>query len=264
MLKIIIIAHLAFIIFISLFCLIFRFVNPPFTAIMLYRNIFYHYRIKPVAFVRLSNIPAPMRWMVLRLEDSNFYTHFGIDLGAISGAIQRDRAFGRLYFGGSTITQQLSRTIFLTPDKSFFRKYLEAITALDMNIIIPKNRVLELYFNYAEWGKGIFGVQRASWYYYDKSLSSLNYDEMARLCVILSSPIRYNPYNFSGRLILMQRYSALVGPDSTNTNQDITLSEFYTNNIITNNADTNITLPQENFPDPGQQLQTDATAASGT
>ena len=119
------------------------------------RKFFYHYRIAPVSFIPLARIPSGIRYMALALEDSTFYKNNGIDISAISSAYKEDRAMKRMYFGASTITQQLSRTLFLTPDKSFLRKYLEAITALEMNTLIPKNRVLELYLNYAEWGKGI-------------------------------------------------------------------------------------------------------------
>ena len=100
--------------------------------------------------------------MFVYLEDHQFYTHHGIDLEAVRTAYERNKRAGTLAFGGSTITQQLTRTLFLTPHKNYLRKYLEALLSLELDLLLPKDRIMELYLNHIEWGSGIFGVGTAA------------------------------------------------------------------------------------------------------
>ena len=103
---------------------------------------------------------------MIRLEDYRFYSHHGVDLGAIRDAWMINSSIGRTAVGGSTIPMQLARNLFLTPRKTYLRKYVEALIALEMSLVLPKDRILELYLNVIEWGKGIFGIGAASAYYF--------------------------------------------------------------------------------------------------
>jgi len=202
--------HLLFILSTSLCLYVFKYVNPGATTLMLYRKYLYNYKIQTPRYIPLSNIPNKIQTMTIKVEDGDFYHHRGIIPGAIKNAWKLNQQFGEPVYGGSTITMQTARTLFLVPEKSYFRKYLEAIIALEMEIILGKDRILELYFNYAEWGKGIFGIEAASRYYYRKGVRSINTDQAIRLVTLLSSPIRYGPYNFQRNGILRSRYNYLV------------------------------------------------------
>ena len=155
--------------------------------------------------------------MVVRLEDYRFYTHHGVDLGAISDAWMINSSIGRTAVGGSTIPMQLARNLFLTPRKTYFRKYLEAIIAVEMVTILPKDRILELYLNYIEWGKGIFGIGAASAYYFKTGVGGLGLDELRRLATIITNPLRYDVQTFHKSAQMSQRYSYLLSrfPDPT-------------------------------------------------
>lgn len=162
-------------------------------------------------FIPLNRIPKSVVKMVVIAEDCNFYRHNGIDLEGIMIAIEKNLKIGNMkYYGGSTISQQVARTMFLLPEKSFFRKYLELIITLEMELILGKDRIIELYLNYAEWGKGIFGISSASKYFFKKGIHSLSFEEAARLVAILPNPRIYSPFSNSrlvqNRVDLIRRY----------------------------------------------------------
>jgi monofunctional glycosyltransferase len=184
--------------------------NPPFTALMVWRDLTGHQVPHPVRFVPLRQIPRVARSMIIRLEDYRFYSHHGVDLGALREAWMINSSIGRTAVGGSTIPMQLARNLFLTPRKTYLRKYLESMIALEMSTIIPKDRLLELYLNYIEWGKGIFGIGAASAYYYKTGVGGLGLDEMRRLATIITNPLRYDVLTFSRSAQMTQRYAYLV------------------------------------------------------
>lgn len=190
--------------------------NPPVNSLMIYRKLVYNYRIKPVHYVPLKRIPKDLTAMLIRLEDCNFFRHFGLDPVAIRDAVSLNLKLKKRYAGGSTIDQQLARTLFLYPKKTYVRKYLEMLIALEMNLFMSKDRILELYLNSVEWGKGVFGIQAASYYYFNKGVAELDRDEMMRLVTILPSPVKYNPTNFMDLPIMNQRYSFLKAVDESN------------------------------------------------
>ena len=185
-------------------------VNPGVTALMVWRGATVHQKAERVRFVPLHRIPLVARRMVIRLEDYRFYSHLGIDLGAIRDAYLVDRALGYPLYGGSTIPQQLARNLFLTPRKTYFRKYSEALIAIEMDLLMPKNRILELYLNCIEWGKGTFGIGAASLSVYGASVSSLGLDQMRRLATIITNPLRYSVQTFSGSRQMEERYAYLL------------------------------------------------------
>jgi monofunctional biosynthetic peptidoglycan transglycosylase len=130
---------------------------------------------------------------VLIAEDDNFWRHEGFDYEAIQKAIEKDLKARRFKFGGSTVSQQLARNLYLSPAKSLFRKIREALITWRMEKVLSKKRILELYLNVVEWGEGIFGVEAASRHYYGKPSSELTPQEAARLAAILPNPRKYSP-----------------------------------------------------------------------
>jgi monofunctional glycosyltransferase len=183
--------------------------NPPVTALMVYRALTVGQKSQPIRFVPLRQIPRVARLMTIRLEDYHFYQHRGVDLGALREAWQINAAIGRTAVGGSTIPMQLARNLFLTPRKTYFRKYVESVIALEMDFIMPKDRILELYLNCIEWGKGIFGIGAASSYYYKAGVGGLGLDELRRLVTIITNPLRYNVETFYKSAQMAQRYAFL-------------------------------------------------------
>ncbi|OQA64068.1 MAG: Penicillin-binding protein 1F [Spirochaetes bacterium ADurb.Bin269] len=147
--------------------------------------------------------------MIIRVEDGTFYQHHGVLPAAIKHAWKLNKNLGKPVYGGSTITMQTARTLFLVPEKSYLRKYLEVIIAFEMEWILGKDRIFELYLNNAEWGKGVYGIEAASYYHYKKSVSKLSTEQAIRLVTLLSSPIKYGPYNLNKNAILAQRYAYL-------------------------------------------------------
>jgi monofunctional biosynthetic peptidoglycan transglycosylase len=171
--------------------------NPEKTAFMEYREKGWREKGKKVKvyqiWVPLSNISPYLMKAVLIAEDDNFWRHEGFDYEAIQKAIERDLKDKKFRFGGSTISQQLARNLYLSPEKSFLRKIREAFITWRMEKALSKRRILELYLNSAEWGEGVFGVEAASRRYYGKSSSELTPQEAARLAAVLPNPRRYNP-----------------------------------------------------------------------
>jgi monofunctional biosynthetic peptidoglycan transglycosylase len=171
--------------------------NPPKTALMEYREKESKEKGKKFrmnqTWVPLSNISPYLVKAVLIAEDDKFWSHEGFDYEAIQKALEKDMKAGRFKFGGSTISQQLARNLYLSPAKNPLRKMREAIITWRMEKVLPKRRILELYLNLVEWGNGIFGVEAASRHYYGKPSSELTPQEAARLATVLPNPRKYNP-----------------------------------------------------------------------
>lgn len=137
-------------------------------------------------------ISPHLRRAVLASEDDRFYLHFGIDFEEIENAMERARR-GRRLRGASTITQQVAKNIFLWEGRSFVRKGYEAWLAIVLEICLPKERILDLYLNLAEWGDGVFGAEMAARTHFRKPAKALTRDEAARLAAILPAPRRWSP-----------------------------------------------------------------------
>jgi len=171
--------------------------NPPKTALMEYREKESKEKGKKFrmnqTWVPLSNISPYLVKAVLIAEDDKFWSHEGFDYEAIQKALEKDMKAGRFKFGGSTISQQLARNLYLSPAKNPLRKMREAIITWRMEKVLPKRRILELYLNLVEWGNGIFGVEAASRHYYGKPSSELTPQEAARLAAVLPNPRKYSP-----------------------------------------------------------------------
>ena len=171
--------------------------NPPKTALMEYREKELKEKGKKFrmnqTWVPLPNISPYLVKAVLIAEDDKFWIHEGFDYEAIQKALEKDMKAGRFKFGGSTISQQLARNLYLSPTKNPLRKMREAIITWRMEKILSKRRILELYLNLVEWGNGIFGVEAASRHYYGKPSSQLTPQEAAKLAAVLPNPREYNP-----------------------------------------------------------------------
>jgi len=131
---------------------------------------------------------------VLISEDDKFWSHEGFDYEAMQKAIEKDIKAKKFKLGGSTISQQLAKNLYLSPSKNPLRKIREAIITWRMERALSKKRILELYLNVAEWGdRGIFGIEAASRKYYGKSAAELAPEEASRLASVLPNPRKFNP-----------------------------------------------------------------------
>jgi len=171
--------------------------NPKKTALMEYREKASKEKRKPLRVYQVwtpfSKISPYLVKAVLIAEDDKFWRHEGFDYEAIQKALEKDLKAKKFKFGGSTITQQLARNLYLSPEKSMLRKISEAIITWRMEQTLSKKRILELYLNVVEWGDGIFGAEAASRHYYGKPSSELTPEEAARLASVLPNPRKYNP-----------------------------------------------------------------------
>lgn len=174
------------------FILILRWVNPPFTSFTLQEN-WKELNAEPYdlseEWVSYEKIPENIKWAVIASEDQRFWEHSGIDMVAITKAMEENEEGGRLR-GASTISQQVAKNLFLWSGKSYFRKGLEAGITLSIEAFWPKERILEVYLNIAEFGPGVFGIGKASTFFFNKDASELTNDEAARMAVVLPNPKR--------------------------------------------------------------------------
>ena len=145
----------------------------------------------------LDKISPYLVQAVVVSEDDKFWSHKGFDFEAIKTALGKDIRNKTWRYGGSTITQQLAKNLFLSPSKNPIRKIREVILTWRLESKLSKKRILELYLNVVEWGAGIFGAEAASQRYYGKPASDLSPQEAAHLAVVLPSPRRYNPLSGS-------------------------------------------------------------------
>lgn len=167
-------------------------VNPPFTAFTLQEDWIrldkerYNLRTE---WVDNPDIPNHMKWAVIASEDQRFYEHSGLDLEAIETAVKEYKR-GEDLRGASTITQQVAKNLFLWPAQSYLRKGIEAGIAVTIDFIWPKDRIMEVYLNIAEFGPGLYGIGKASKELYGRDASQLQPVESARLATVLPNPKR--------------------------------------------------------------------------
>lgn len=143
--------------------------------------------------VRLGDLPRALPQAVLATEDRRFYDHFGIDIWGLARAMVANVRAGRIVQGGSTITQQVAKNLFLTPDRNLKRKIQEVMLALWLENKFSKDQILELYLNRVYLGAGTYGVDAASRKYFGKPVTDINTWQSAMLAGLLKAPSRYNP-----------------------------------------------------------------------
>jgi monofunctional biosynthetic peptidoglycan transglycosylase len=172
--------------------------NPVKTAFMSYREKEWEregkkYKITQ-KWVPLRSISPYLVKAVLIGEDDKFWSHEGFDYEALQKAVEKDIKAKKFKLGGSTISQQLAKNLYLSPSKNPLRKIREAIITWRMERALSKKRILEIYLNVAEWGdRGVFGIEAAARKYYGKSAAALAPEEACRLASVLPNPRKFNP-----------------------------------------------------------------------
>jgi monofunctional biosynthetic peptidoglycan transglycosylase len=183
-----------------------RWVDPPTTVVHVERRVESWFGSKAYVeryeFVPLRQISPDLQHAVIAAEDGRFYQHHGFDWQAMEIAAEGDME-GRRIRGGSTITQQLVKNLFFGTERSLLRKGAEASLVPVAELVLAKQRLLELYLNEVEWGPGVYGAEAASEYYFHTPARRLGRGEAAELAAILPAPLTRRP----GR---MARYSGLI------------------------------------------------------
>ncbi len=163
-------------------------------------------RTRPVAigpanpdFVPLGSLPAYLVRAVLASEDAGFYAHHGFDLHEVQDALSRAGERPRLR-GASTITQQLAKNLYLSPERTLVRKAREAMATIALEASVGKRRLLEIYLNLAEWGPGVYGIGQAARHWFGKDARDLSPKEAAFLASVIPNPVRYEMYRRRGAL----------------------------------------------------------------
>jgi monofunctional biosynthetic peptidoglycan transglycosylase len=172
-------------------------VHPPVTMVMLQQTAGRLASGERPWWPRHSPMPRDkisplLRRAVLASEDDRFYLHHGIDFEEIDKALERRKRGGRLR-GASTLSQQVAKNVFLWNGRSYLRKGLELYVTVWLELLVPKERILDLYLNLAEWAPGVYGAEEAARVHFGKSARTLGRDESARLAAILPSPRRWSP-----------------------------------------------------------------------
>jgi monofunctional biosynthetic peptidoglycan transglycosylase len=153
----------------------------------------------------LGRISPHLQRAVIVAEDASFYQHYGFDWEGLQEAFTHNWEQGKLRRGGSTITQQLAKNLYLSSEKTLLRKAREALIAWEIERCLPKQRILELYLNVAEWGHGVFGAEEAARHHFEKSADELTEDEAALLAALLPSPRRHDPIQHPSVLVKRQQ-----------------------------------------------------------
>jgi monofunctional biosynthetic peptidoglycan transglycosylase len=156
-------------------------------------------------FVPLDSISPYLQKAVIAGEDAGFYFHPGFDVRAIAEALEVNQKRNKTMFGASTITQQLAKNLFLSNERSWERKFKEFAYTLLMEKYLGKDRILELYLNYAQWGQNIFGCEEAAQYFYKKPCSKLSIDQSINLAAMLASPGKHHPEMKESRFMRERR-----------------------------------------------------------
>ncbi|MBI1207529.1 MAG: monofunctional biosynthetic peptidoglycan transglycosylase [Azospirillum sp.] len=169
----------------------YRFVDPPVTGLMLIRQA-EGAPPRRQDWMPLARISHHLADAVVAAEDGRFCDHGGFDWEAISAALAHNETGGRLH-GGSTISQQTAKNAFLWPERSWLRKGLEVWFTVLIEAFWPKRRILEVYLNIVEWGRGVYGAEAAARAHFGKPAAALSAPEAALLAVVLPSPRRWSP-----------------------------------------------------------------------
>lgn len=164
-------------------------------------------------WVELKYVNRDLLYAVVMAEDARFYQHQGIDYNALLDAMVANIKKGETRFGGSTLSQQTVKNLFLTQQQSYFRKLQEAVITRDLERHFSKNEIIELYLNMAEFGPDLYGVKDASLYYFNKKPADLNAAEGAWLALMLPSPRRYHYTLYQNRNVtpaLKRKYQNIL------------------------------------------------------
>lgn len=200
--------------------------NPAETALMRQRSREAEDERKPLKIVQswipMSRLPRHVIDAVVVAEDGLFFSHGGVDWFEVRESIEKNIQERKVARGGSTITQQLAKNLYLSTSKDPVRKLKELVITLLMEAKLDKNRILEIYLNVIEWGRGIFGIEAASRAYFGKSAAGLTLDEATRLAAVIPSPLKHRPdqesrYVLRRKAIVLNRMAArrMAGRETT-------------------------------------------------
>ncbi len=193
---------------------LYRWLNPAESAFMARERARIE-KVRPGAglkyvWVDYGSISPYLKRAVIAAEDARFIEHEGVDWEAIQKALEANRKRGHPARGGSTISQQLAKNLFLSPERTYLRKGQELVITYMIEALWDKRRILEVYLNVAEWGDGVFGAEAAARHYFRTSASRLGAEESARLAVMLPRPKFYDRNRsseyLSQRAATIQRY----------------------------------------------------------
>jgi len=159
-------------------------------------------------WVPYERISRNLKRAIIASEDANFVNNNGYETDAILQAWEKNKARGKIVAGGSTITQQLARNLFLSRQKSYLRKGQELIITWMLELLLDKQRIFEIYLNSVEWGNGVYGAQAAARYYYRTSAAQLTAWQSARLAVMLPRPKYFDQHR--GSAYLAQRAAVIA------------------------------------------------------
>ncbi|WP_324779513.1 monofunctional biosynthetic peptidoglycan transglycosylase [Thiobacillus sedimenti] len=161
-------------------------------------------------WVPYDRISIHLKRAIVAAEDAKFLTHEGFDVEGIQAAVEKNLKKGRLVAGGSTISQQLAKNLFLSGERSFIRKGQEAIITLMIEATWSKRRILEVYLNVIEWGNGIYGAEAAARRYYKVPAAALGPEQAARLAAMVPNPRWYENHRssraYQKRVVVISRY----------------------------------------------------------
>ena len=207
------------VLFSVIWVLAYRFINPPITLLMIQRNWERKANDKPgkieKKWVKFDDISDNMKRAAVSAEDQLFLQHMGFDINAIEKAYANNTK-GKKMRGGSTISQQTAKNVFLWSSRSFVRKGFEAYFTLLIELLWSKERILEVYLNVIEMGDGIYGAEAAAQAYYGKSCNQMSKGEASLLAACFPNPIRWTPNKSTGyirhRQYLIMRNMRRLGP----------------------------------------------------
>ncbi|MGY3055353.1 monofunctional biosynthetic peptidoglycan transglycosylase [Pedobacter sp. UYEF25] len=196
-----------------------KFINPPITLLMVLRNVERKSAGKPFKlekhWVKFDDISDNMKRAAVSAEDQLFLKHMGFDVKALEKAYKSNEK-GKKIKGGSTISQQTAKNVFLWPGRSYIRKGFEAYFTVLMELFWSKERILEVYLNVIEMGDGIYGAEAASQTYFNRSAGDLTKNQAALIAACFPNPIRWTPKNATPYILhrqyLILRNMKRLGP----------------------------------------------------
>lgn len=158
-------------------------------------------------WVPYQRISPHLKRAVVAAEDDKFVDHEGFDWEGMQKALEKNQRKGRVVAGGSTISQQLAKNLFLSASKTPLRKLQEAVITVMIEVLWDKRRILEVYLNSVEWGQGVFGAEAAARRYYGSTAAALGAEQAARLAVMLPAPRKFEKNPYSG---YMNKHTGLI------------------------------------------------------
>ncbi|MEO7726856.1 MAG: monofunctional biosynthetic peptidoglycan transglycosylase [Burkholderiales bacterium] len=168
-------------------------------------------------WVPYNRIAISLKRAIIAAEDAKFLEHDGFDWEGIQKAYEKNQKKGKIVSGGSTISQQLAKNLFLSGERTWWRKAQEAVITVMMETIMSKRRILEIYLNVIEWGNGVFGAEAAAHSHFNSTAAALSAEQSAQLAAMVPSPRRYGrgsetPYLQRRKEIILSRMNAAAVP----------------------------------------------------